>query len=194
MGVGLNTHLSGIMHGVAHLTGRDRPCGETVRVPLGVKKNGVNVNGATDHPVPPPSLQTLQYLFAIQPSLNPQASPTVYKLESSFTQSEVENASPPDNDRSRRPAILDAPAPPTAAPAVALSASQGSSPVKAATALHAAAGQGKIESVATALVNTGLLKIDKAGHQDGDERKREKKHNLHWKYEDPALIFKDLLG
>jgi transcriptional coactivator HFI1/ADA1 len=66
--------------------------------------------------------------------------------------------------------------------------------VKAAAALHSAAAQGKIDTVASTLVNTGLLKIDKAGHDEGGERKREKKHNLHWKYEDPALILKDLLG
>ena len=58
-------------------------------------------------------------------------------------------------------------------------------------------GRSKAEAVSAQLLETGLLKIDKAGRQiegrDGDGKK-DKKHNLHWKYEDPALILRDVLG
>jgi transcriptional coactivator HFI1/ADA1 len=42
------------------------------------------------------------------------------------------------------------------------------------------------------LVKNELLKLDH-GKVDG-EGKKNQKHNLHWKYEDPAVIFQDLLG
>lgn len=201
MGVGLNAHLADMFHSVKHMTGRDRPGSETVRVPLGVKHN--NVNGVVEHPVPPTTLQTMQYLFTLQPGLHPQASPTMYKLESGFTQAEVENASPPTGRRGSRskaahPLSIVSPPPPAAGgppPTLTGVPSQPpGSPTKAA--LHAAGGSGqsKMDNTIATLVSTGLVKIDKAGHDEGGERKREKKHNLHWKYEDPALILKDLLG
>jgi transcriptional coactivator HFI1/ADA1 len=235
MGVGLTTHLADIVQSSKHMLGRDRPGLETVRVPLGIKTNGVNVgtaaphangangtanangsangtaNGNVDHPVGPSSLHTMQYLFTLHPGLNPQASPTLYKLQSGMTQAEVEKASRPQPVRaapSKAAASLSM-VPTTSASGLpgasqvasalasapsATAAGATTSPSKAATALHAAAGQGKIDTVASTLVDTGLLKIDKAGHDEQGERKREKKHNLHWKYEDPALIFKDLLG
>lgn len=208
MGVGLNAHLGDVLHSVVHLTGRDRPGAETIRVPLGVKTN--TVNGATEKPLPPPSLATMQYLFTLAPSLHPQQSPTLYKLEGSITQAELDSSTPPVKPpSSTRPALLPlamtTPAQPTAAlPPMPMSMTQpGASPVAGTAALHAPGGQAmtpggsKMDSMSQTLVNTGLLKIDKAGHNEGEggaDRKREKKHNLHWKYEDPALILKDLLG
>lgn len=53
----------------------------------------------------------------------------------------------------------------------------------------------KSEQVQQHLLANGLLKIDKAGGEGGGgESKKDKKHNLHWKYEDPAMIFRDVLG
>jgi transcriptional coactivator HFI1/ADA1 len=41
------------------------------------------------------------------------------------------------------------------------------------------------------LANSELLKSDHGKEADG---KKHQKHNLHWKYEDPAVVFQDLLG
>lgn len=209
MGVGLNAHLGDMLHSVVHLTGRDRPGEDTMRVPLGVKSpNITSREAAAAHPVPPPSLQTLQALFTVTPSLHPQASPALYKLESGLTIAEAENMNPPGPSRRAtmpppmrtatpvQPAVgLPQPLPGSALALTGpLPSHQNVSPAKAASTLHAAAGQGKIDTVSQTLQDTGLLKLDKAGHRDGDDSKREKKHNLHWKYEDPALILKDLLG
>ncbi|KAL1407653.1 hypothetical protein Q8F55_007086 [Vanrija albida] len=228
LGVGLNAHLGDVLHSVVHLTGRERPGFDTIHVPQGIKQpNGLQANGdAPETPakdtdnLPPPSLQTLQYLFTMVPSLHPQASPTLYKLESSLTISEVEAATPPTekkDDRAtdlqrRAAALVGLVTPgPTAAPLPSTTPQKASgavpgtvatlstSPVKAGSTLRAVPGQGRADAVSNTLINTGLLKIDKAGRGDepvGTEadRKREKKHNLHWKYEDPAIILKDVLG
>ncbi|WOO84792.1 uncharacterized protein LOC62_06G008304 [Vanrija pseudolonga] len=225
LGVGLNAHLGDVLHSVVHLTGRERPGFDTIHVPQGIKQPH-QANGDTPEPpaedtdnLPPPTLQTLQYLFNMLPSLHPQASPTLYKLESSITISEVEAATPPvvkedrATDLQRRAAALVGLVTPAATTAALPSTTPqkvpgavppaagalSTSPVKAAATLRAAAGQGRTETVSNTLINTGLLKIDKAGRGDepaGTEadRKREKKHNLHWKYEDPAIILKDVLG
>lgn len=224
MGVGLDTHLGDVLHSVVHLTARDRPGGETIRVPLGVKTNGA-VNGAdprpppTDKPMPPPTLQTMQYLFNLAPSLHPLQSPTLYKLEGSISEAQVENSMPPGRPTRRAatmPLSMTTPVQTTVplaggtvasgaltASPVAMTAAlsgnpAGVMPAAPGTMPGAAAGGpvAKMDGTVQTLVNTGLLKIDKAGHgEDGAvDRKREKKHNLHWKYEDPALILKDLLG
>lgn len=204
MGVGLHQHLGDVLHSLVHLTGRDRPGEDTLRVPPGLGQRSPE-----PQPVPTPTIASMQYLFTLAPSLHPQASPTLYKLETSLTIAEVAAAQPAKEETPKDAPATVAPAAvlPNATPqkrTVALpSAIPGTmpppsvpSPVKAATALHAAAGQGKIDSVSQTLQDTGLLKIDKAGRGEEGEggAKREKKHNLHWKYEDPALILKDLFG
>ncbi|TXT13060.1 hypothetical protein VHUM_01461 [Vanrija humicola] len=190
LGVGLNAHLGDVLHSVVHLTGRERPGFDTIHVPQGIQQAPPPKDSDE---LPPPTLQTLQYLFNMLPSLHPQASPTLYKLESSITISEVEAATPPKEKEDPIGTENASGAVPGAPGALS------TSPVKAAATLRAAAGQGRTETVSNTLINTGLLKIDKAGRGDepaGTEadRKREKKHNLHWKYEDPAIILKDVLG
>ncbi|EJT46110.1 hypothetical protein A1Q1_05321 [Trichosporon asahii var. asahii CBS 2479] len=197
MGVGLHQHLGDVLHSLVHLTGRDRPGEDTLRVPPGVHEPSPE---APD--IPTPTLGTLQYLFTLAPSLHPQASLTIAEVEASKPREEREEEKEFDA-RTPRPAanLLPSATPqtqtvglPGALPAALPNVP---SPVKAASTLHAAAGQGKIETVSQTLQDTGLLKIDKAGRGEegeGGDRKREKKHNLHWKYEDPALILKDLFG
>lgn len=197
MGVGLNQHLGDVLHSTAHLTGRDRPGQDTLRVPLGVKNTNVPDN--PEPPLPTPDLHTLQYLFNMTPGLQPQASPTLYKLASSLTIGEDElnraAAAKAEEASSRHPSVPPQLVTPSASAAPLPAGSQQPvSPVKAASTLHAAAGQGKMDAVFQTLADTGLLKLDKAGRHEGEEPKREKKHNLHWKYEDPAIILKDLLG
>ena len=47
----------------------------------------------------------------------------------------------------------------------------------------------RAEQLTKTLLAANLLKLDKAGDDDGV-----KKHNFHWKYEDPAVILKDFFG
>lgn len=212
MGVGLQTHIGDLLHSVVHLTGRDRPGEDTMRVPLGTQNANIP-HPPEDHPVPKPTLQTMQYLFTLAPSLQPQVSPTLYKLGSGLMAAETENATPTPRKVAVTPpangSALALMPPPSLIPnsggagagvgvGVGVGVGIGASPKKAAIAIQAAAGQGQIDAVSQTLAETGLLKIDKAGHehqhQSEGDKKREKKHNLHWKYEDPAIILKDLLG
>jgi transcriptional coactivator HFI1/ADA1 len=52
-----------------------------------------------------------------------------------------------------------------------------------------------VEEITQRLMEENLLKLDKAGKDgEGEGGKKDKKHGLHWKYEDPAMILKDILG
>ncbi|KAK8858465.1 hypothetical protein IAR55_002692 [Kwoniella newhampshirensis] len=206
MAVGMDNHLGDVFHGIVHLTGRDRPGAGTIRVPKGsdpqARENGhghghghghiqnhldldsidgagigegggfVGINGEGD--MPKPDLETLQYLLALNPSLHPQASPAVLRLGTSHTLAEVEANTP--HPKSIQSAVNS-------------------------TQRTTATTNNKADAVAQNLLSTGLLKLDKAGRQSeagdgtlGVDGKKERKHNLHWKYEDPALILKDVLG
>lgn len=190
MGVGLNAHLGDMLHSISHLTGHDRPGQDTMRIPLGVKNT--NVIERPEPPVPTPDLHTLQYLFNLTPGLQPQASPTLYKLASSLTigDDELHRSASVKDHASRHASLAPQLVTPSQAHGHLPSSQQPTSPVKA-TSL---AGQNKVDAVIQTLVDTQLLKPDKAGRDGAEEPKREKKHNLHWKYEDPAIILKDLLG
>ncbi|BEJ15470.1 hypothetical protein CspHIS471_0500750 [Cutaneotrichosporon sp. HIS471] len=189
MGVGIQAHLSEMLHSYTHLTGRDRPGEDTMRVPLGTKNANVEKE---EHPVPKPDINMMQGLFILTPGLQPTVSPTLYKLGSGLTIAEVENNTPPPR-KVITPASIAMP-PPSIVPSVPGQASV--SPKKAAQAIQVAAGQGRVDAVSDMLADTGLLKIDKGGHEHGLDgaSKKEKKHTLHWKYEDPATLLKDVLG
>lgn len=176
MAVGVDAYLGDLLHGLVHLTGRERPGCDTIRVPQGVERehqDGMLFDGDNvavkqeDGELPKPDLDTLQSLFTIAPGLQPHASPALYKLATSLTLAEAEYNSPVKIER--KPLI------PTPEPT----------------------GMSRADSVAARSLESGLLKIDKAGKQseggDGDGKK-DKKHNWHWKYEDPALILRDVLG
>ncbi|KLT40486.1 hypothetical protein CC85DRAFT_329890 [Cutaneotrichosporon oleaginosum] len=188
MGVGLQTHLGEMLHSYVHLTGRDRPGEDTMRVPLGTKNANVEEE---EHDVPKPDLSTIQSLFTLAPGLQATVSPALYKLGSGLTIAEYENNNPPP----RKPTPASAAIPPP--PFVAAAAGNSVSPKKAAQAIQTAAVQGRVDTVSDMLAETGLLKIDKGGHEHGPTDgapKKEKKHTLHWKYEDPATLLKDVLG
>jgi transcriptional coactivator HFI1/ADA1 len=56
-------------------------------------------------------------------------------------------------------------------------------------------GEKRVGEITDKLVEGGLLKLDKAGKDgEGEGGKKERKHGLHWKYEDPAMLLKDILG
>jgi transcriptional coactivator HFI1/ADA1 len=191
MAVGMDAHLGDILHGIVHLTGRERPGEDTIRVPKGVKlepedhmevDGGPSIKQEPNGDMPKPDLETFQSLFIMAPNLHPQASPAVYKLQTSQTLSEVEYKRPVKFERK------SSPPPSPRIGDITVSGSPKNSAVNAGN---------KVEMVTKNLLETGLLKLDKAGrHSEAGEPegKKERKHNLHWKYEDPALILKDLLG
>jgi len=174
MAVCVDAHLSELLHGVVHLTARERPGCDTIRVPKGIKpepNDGMSIDGEhikqEEGDLPKPNIDTFQSLFTIAPGLHPQASPAMFKLASSLTLAEAEYNSPVNLER--KPSITTV----------------------------ETNGMSKAEAVSAKLLENGLLKIDKAGRQseggDGDGKK-DRKHNLHWKYEDPELILRDVLG
>ncbi len=172
MAVGVDAHLGDLLHGLVHLTSRERPGCDTIRGFKREHPDGMPTDGdeltikQEEGEVPKPDLETFQSLFTIAPGLHSQVSPALYKLATSLTLSEAQYNHPVKLER--KPSF---PPEPT--------------------------GLSKADAAQAKLLETGLLKMDKAGRQsegaDGDGKK-DRKHNLHWKYEDPALILKDVLG
>lgn len=168
--------------------------------------------------MPKPDLRTFQYLFELNPTLHPQESPTVYKLKNSHSLVEAELSH--HRSAPRHPAVPSSPmainggaalhgGDPTSVNGAATHAMAGTTPGRLPpqlTPLPSAmsrfgAGPHKAEIVAKELLDNGLLKLDKTGRQgDGADGaaeatgRKDRKHNLHWKYEDPAVILKDILG
>jgi len=242
MAVGVDASLGEILHGVVHLTGRDRPGLGTIRIPKGKKRksntdrlNGMDVdddhvNGAIDEEsdiegereddgIPPPTLSTLQSLFTIAPGVYPHISLEVYKLQTGLSMIEAELNRPPELIKRsytpsppKKPITLpigngitngieaspSKPARPQQLPiennkqspstnTIALTNhtpnhSRVPTQTNGNTELESDQGD-KLDSLTQTLLSSGLLKMDKKG-----------KHNLHWKYEDPALILRDILG
>lgn len=225
MAIGMDAHLSDTLHSIVHLTAKGRPGDETIRLPGPSNSDSDTIvnghrllNGFDDsfpgdqpcHPggehsrtadMPRPDLQTFQYLFELNPTLHPQESPTVYKLENSHSRLEAEMSQPRQSGRSDEPlatALFGSALNGSAAPGVLVPSTL--TPVRN-VAGRFGLGALKAEIVAKELLDNGLLKLDKMGRQgDGADGateapgKKDRKHNLHWKYEDPAIILKDILG
>ena len=187
LAVGMDAHLSDIFQALIHFVGRDRPGLNTIHVPKGTNPvdgemdldGSVNVNGTVNIKVEDetlkPNLEALRDLFTLNPTLHASTSPALYKLASNMTLAEAAQNAPPIKTE-RKPSIghegkpilpdrLDRP-----------------------------------ENKSLHLVEGGLVKLDNVKKGDGDGEgggsgsKKERKHNLHWKYEDPALILKSVLG
>lgn len=115
MAVGMDAHMGDILHGVVHLTGRDRPGETTIRVPLGKKAagptfgagresmqqldNDQNQNPSTSTStsrgnIPPPDLETFLHLLTLHPNLHPNISPAIHRLMTAHTLAELEAANP----------------------------------------------------------------------------------------------------
>lgn len=261
MAVGIDASLGEILHGVVHLTGRERPGLGTIRVPRKKKRisssnhrqDGMDVDdlpGSGDDSedetetigddrdgeatLPIPSLSTLQSVFTISPGVYPQISPAIYKLKTGLTMVEAELNKPvkPDIKPSFSVSPQRKPIPPasvngngTSNGHAEKSPAQTSTPLPTETGVvistptkttvqlpptpishvHSQAnGIGETSGdrsdvITQTLLSSGLLKLDKAGRQSeaGDEGvgtgTKKGKHNLHWKYEDPAIILKDVL-
>ncbi|WVR06236.1 hypothetical protein IAU60_003266 [Kwoniella sp. DSM 27419] len=196
MAVGVDSHLGDVFHEIVSLTGRDRPGLGTIRMPgrsrdvisghVGsVGPGGPSLGGREVVPgagddLPKPDLSTLQQLFLLNASLHPQISPALHRLATSQTLAEAEANKPfsPPSSSSSLPSGVES----------SNRMSAGRSTLSAVN---------KAERVTQNLLASSLLKLDKAGRQsemDGADGKKERKHNLHWKYEDPAIILKDVLG
>ncbi|OXG33463.1 transcriptional coactivator HFI1/ADA1 [Cryptococcus neoformans Bt120] len=115
MAVGMDAHMGDILHGIVHLTGRDRPGETTIRVPLGKKaagptfaaggesmqqpNNDQNQYSSTSTStsrgnIPPPDLETFLHLLTLHPNLHPNISPAIHRLMTAHTLAELEAANP----------------------------------------------------------------------------------------------------
>ncbi|WRT67658.1 uncharacterized protein IL334_004630 [Kwoniella shivajii] len=212
LAVGLDTHVEDILHGIVHLTGRDRPGIGTVRIPKGTVNevtlpsidhrshsslglNGIDRNIGVGHDpkggpdLPKPDLQTLHHLLLLNQSLQPQVSPAIYKLMNGQTFHEQYTTTPLRSQSQSDPIPSS----------ISQKNRRDTSRIGTANGMTKVKMNGEVKSdlVMNELMESGLLKLDKAGRQseiDGGDGKKEKKHNLHWKYEDPAVILKDILG
>ena len=104
LAVGLDAHLSDILHALVHLTGRDRPGLSTIHVPDPAQaevKEEIQTGGS----IPKTDLETMRDLFVLKPGLNPATSPAVYKLESNVTLAEKEYNSPAQAKGDRKHAL-----------------------------------------------------------------------------------------
>ncbi|KIR54360.1 transcriptional coactivator HFI1/ADA1 [Cryptococcus gattii Ru294] len=265
MAVGMDAHMGDILHGIVHLTGRDRPGETTIRVPLGKRaredmqqpdndqNQNQNQNPSTSIStsrgnIPPPDLETFHHLFTLHPNLHPNISPAIHRLMTAHTLAELEAANPYPNpnlhanvngnangnipkavlmpstsevaaDGKSTSTSMSASAKVGSVPTIPTQPSQPQLHPKTSTAPGPASIPGRqqqqqqqqkprSEIIASQLLANGLLKLDKAGGhagrdgkdggkdggRDGEDGKKERKHNLHWKYEDPALLLRDVLG
>ena len=210
LAVGIDSHLGDVFHNLVRLTGSDRHGVDTIHIPTGSGSGSSQGNDSVRTPyddnyterddssirikqerdLPKPDLNTLQHLFTMHPDSHQQSSPALYKLQTSQlhnTRVKDEPTSPPpqtdhdgENERSPPPRHTMIPATNTI------------SPSKPMLSLSGTAKPSKAQITQERLINNELLKIDR-GREEG-EGKKDRKHNLHWKYEDPATIFKDILG
>lgn len=195
LAVGMDSHLGDVIHDLVRLTGSDRRGVDTIRVPTDnvlakTPRAADGSPGAVVHVKEEAELakldvHALQYLFAMVPDSHQQSSPALYKLQASHIPQErikTEPTSPAAKFHDQTP-------PPIRNGEAAGSSVTQTSPNKPIIGLP---GTSRAQARHERLTNMEMLKIDK-GRDDGDGKK-DRKHVLHWRYEDPAMIFKDLLG
>jgi transcriptional coactivator HFI1/ADA1 len=183
LAVGMDSHVADVMTSLVRLIGQDRKGVDTIHVPRGESSQGSTPDDHLQTPksviakikeendLPKPDLDTMKSLFNLVPELHTQASPSVYKLMTS--QLKHENYAP-----DVKPDISSLPLNPT--------------PRANGAHVSTESTASKLEVTRDRLVKSELLKLD-PGKGEG-EGKKNQKHNLHWKYEDPAVLFQDLLG
>jgi transcriptional coactivator HFI1/ADA1 len=193
MAVGMDSHVADVMTTLVRLIGQDRRGVDTIHIPTGLSNNEKEeVDDKSpvgqvkeEHDLPKPDLDTMQYLFNLVPELHTQASPAVYKLLTSQAKPNVEV------QHIKTEAQVHSPLATTSITATARPGGSAAhiSPVKSTLGLP---GVSKVEATKERLIKSELLKLD-SGKGDG-EGKKDRKHLNHWKYEDPAVAFQDLLG
>lgn len=215
--VGLDDHLSEILHGLVHLTGRSRPGTETIQIP--------HPHSSPEHPtsaLPPADIETLHHYVNLNPSTHPHPSPTLYQLRTGHTLGQISahqsTYKPPlTSSRPVSPTIQSSPhpskqrgetplrhshlaqSPPSSPPQPIVPMSLPGSNRVAMNSMVSGSGfiSHRAEAVGRNLLESGLLKIevpDKGEEEKEGGKGKKKKHGLHWKYEDPAFILKDILG
>lgn len=202
MAVGMDGHLGDVLHNLVRMTSANRRGVDTIRVNSGNKSGKrrlsneqsehdyevhANVKQEDEEYMPKPDLNALQYLVTMIPDVHPQASPALYKLQTSQLKREVKEELPP------RPEDPDAESGRPALPRIGSLANgdKRTSPPKPTIGLPANHTIRRAEATRERLTRNDLLKLDR-GREEGEGKKS--KHNSHWRYEDPALIFKDILG
>lgn len=180
LAVGMDSHIADVMTSLVRMTGTDRKGVDTIHIPRGRSEStspddhiqtpkSVIAKIKEQDDLPKPDLDTMKSLFNLVPELHTQASPSVYKLMTS--QSKYQDLKP-----DIKPDVTSHPFNPT----------------PRTTGVDQTATGSKMEITRDRLVKSEILKLD---HGKGDsEGKKNQKHNLHWKYEDPAVMFQDLLG
>ncbi|WVW84512.1 hypothetical protein I302_106546 [Kwoniella bestiolae CBS 10118] len=193
LAVGLDSHVQDMLYGLLHLTGHDRPGINTIRLSKGSHieniQKGIQVNGEDDaktqdvrdkdkdksqsqsHKL---DLNSLNHLLMLNPTLNPTISPVIHKLHSGQihpTEEQPMSTPVPANGDVKSPL----------------------SSTRRKGQTHDLGGKPRSEVVMNRLLENSLLKLDNA-KDGGTEQKKEKKHTLHWKYEDPAVLLRDFLG
>lgn len=248
LSVGLDAHISEILHSIVHLTGRNRPGTESIQIPP--QKSSTNTKEDTEErdeskpALPQPSVEILHHLVNLNPGIHPHPSPVLNQLRTGHTLGQIhahkpkfrlggiQNPTPSrphspsipspfiPNGHTAKPSITELPIPPQpkrkARPPTLnhhLIRSPPSSPSRPIVPLsnpnssHMMGSLGSIpsgstfishraEAVGRNLLESGLLKIEvpDKGEEEKEGKGKKKKHGLHWKYEDPAFILRDILG
>ena len=174
MAVGMDAQLSDIFYSLLHLIARDRRGSETTKLNghVNADEMDLDIKAESDGEMLKPDLRTLRALFSMNPGLHPSTSPALYKLAGALLQAEDEYNSPAVKEERK--------------PSLSPDGTKDAGPESQ---------KDRFETLTKRFVEEGLVKMDnpKKGEEDGGGKK-DRKHNLHWKYEDPALILKDVFG
>jgi len=177
LAVGMDSHVADVMTSLVRLTGQDRKGVDTIHVPRG--RSSESSNSPPDH-----HLQTPKSVMVDIKEEQDLPKPDLDTMKSLFNLV-------PELHTQASPSVYK------------LMTSQSkyqnyAADVKPDITTHplnprgVAATASKLETTRDRLVKSELLKLD-PGKGEG-EGKKNQKHNLHWKYEDPAVLFQDLLG
>ena len=180
LGVGLDSHITDILHSMVEFTAKNRDSDDSLHIPTGMKHESLDQPNGTvksqpydESDMPKPDISSIRSLFDIHPALHPPASAAVYKLNTGFMDVEVKSE--------KKPLIIS-----NGVGDIRMNGADDGSPMS------------RVDAVQKELLANGLMRLDKTERQSegpGEEGgKRRSKHTLHWKYEDPALLLKDVLG
>jgi transcriptional coactivator HFI1/ADA1 len=189
LAVGVDAHVSDILHSLVHLIGHDRPGSNTVKIPAGVHRSdqgsdeedsdqAIKLDELGD--IPKPDLESLRNLFILNPSLHTSTSPAVYKLASGVMLAETE--------------FNEAPSPSSITAEAKSTGSLHNDVKPSARSMGPGMNFEQLERRKQQLVDLELLDLDDAKKVGDEVGKKAKTHKNHWKYEDPALILKSVLG
>ncbi|WWC70627.1 uncharacterized protein I206_104578 [Kwoniella pini CBS 10737] len=217
LAVGLDNHLEDMLHSVVHLTASNRPGIGTVHIPSkkssqdskDIKANEGNNQNDDIGKIPKADLNGINHLMILNPNLHPQISPALYKLQSgqihpteSPTTLKDSNTSSTELNGKLSEEFTPLPTPnglgygqsPYENYKRIITDNSSSSITQTEKQKMESSKITKSEIMQARLLESQLLKIDNTKTGDEASTKKDKKHTLHWKYEDPAVLLKDFLG